>query len=312
MNTHQSKKKNIAEALTQEQKDEEVEKQACERCEKEVISEERMIECELCELWICQDCHQIDKSCSISSKGLHWVCQECDTKLVKLMKDEREEFKQKENETHVEKEIEQSYCEELKQRIRELEEKMEKKNKKDENKNNKEDSEEGNKQREKEADDEQKNNKKQDTEQLNEKLKQLKKENKKKDTEINKLKKEVNKKNSELDKTIGDLRNSRNSRITISNLNNNIKNLKEINKKLELKVREKAEENENSWSRKKMPNENFRSREQAECRNFARRRCQYGSRCRFKHAKKLICKYYTRNGYCSMETTADSHIKSRT
>ena len=269
----------------------------CPMCKSEMGSEIKLIECERCLLWVCDKCHGFNKAALkvLKQPGLHWVCKKCDEYVIlkhakanenltgnlenenATLMYENENLRLKLNECKIKVKKGISENESLKAQLVGLTTKkkevvVEKGTSKD---HANVETDEG------------------------KQIKQLKKDTKKKDTEINKLKKEISELMTEIDNNIGELRHSKE---TNSNLNTNIDNLKEVNKKLELRVTEKAKANENDWNNQDINYDSQRDKYDQDqesktiCRNFAKNgQCRFGSKCRYKHSRNQVCKFYEQN-----------------
>eukprot|EP00111_Clytia_hemisphaerica_P015381 TCONS_00045429-protein len=80
-------KKEIAEAITQPNPaDKEQRENVCGKCRVDKETNKRnkkfieWIQCDLCETWVCGECHQIEKKYEgcINIKEVHWVCTDCE------------------------------------------------------------------------------------------------------------------------------------------------------------------------------------------------------------------------------------------
>ena len=86
-NDEKEGKKDVAEAMTQETGKNNGcgEENKCGQCEKEPRKKDRngfigWIECDVCEKWICGECHQIEtrfKGC-MEKRGVKWICVKCE------------------------------------------------------------------------------------------------------------------------------------------------------------------------------------------------------------------------------------------
>ena len=89
MTEKKKERKNRAEAMTQEGEKITEENEVCDGCEKELVEEGRLVECEICQKWFCNKCHGIDEELKVSVKGIHWVCKNCDDVMVKLIEGQK-------------------------------------------------------------------------------------------------------------------------------------------------------------------------------------------------------------------------------
>jgi len=242
---------------------------------------ETMVECEMCERWICYECHRMDKRSIVGLKqgGVHWVCSKCDYTLNDLIFRHKEGTIERERNESTEQGDERTgqaattneIETELRERIRELENKLS----------------------ESKAAEETTNNEKAKGNKVEEKLNEAKKENKRKEQEIKKLKSEINTTKTELTKADNEIINQKE---TNSNLNHHINEIKKINKRIEEGATHPGGfRNETDPSQAKTGDR----RKSIPCKFYQKNLCKFGEKCYFKHENKTeVCRFYEQNQWC--------------